>query len=563
MSVESQPWFLGSGIRRLRLASGVVLLTYVTTHLANHAVCNVSFAAADRLLLAQKWIWQGIIGSAALYAALLIHMCLGLFALYTRRHLRWNRAEAFQLVLGLAIPPLLVNHLAVTRAAWTLFGLNKGYVAELASLWIASPALGLVQIAVLIAAWTHACLGLFFLLRLRFWFPRWAPVLLSAAILLPVLAILGFMQGGREVARALADSAFRRAQLGPAVSGSATQIAYLTMLRNEILLGYAGAVAMVFVARGLRRARELRHGLITISYGGAGTVRVAPGHTVLDASRLGNIPHASVCGGRGRCSTCRIRILRSAAPLPAPSAHERALLLRIGAGSAATRLACQLRPRANLDVVALIPPAIALQFVAGRVVLTPEEEVFVAAMFIDLRGSTALMERCTPFDSVFLLGRFIDSVSRAVTACGGRPVQFMGDGVLALFGPGGAPDKGCRDAIRAVNAIGVAAGDLSALFEQESGEKLRFGIGLHCGMAVIGEIGIAGRVAFTALGDTINLAHRLQEMARDLGAMAAISEAVFMTAGHRSLWYRGAHRDAARQRTGDGDPYHGRHAGFA
>jgi adenylate cyclase len=533
-----QKWYFGPPTRRLRLGSGLVLFAYVATHLVNHALCNASMAAADAMLLIQKWIWQSVPGTVALYGALLVHVLLGLQALYARRHFRWTRAEAMQLGFGLAVPALVANHIAVTRTALALYGLNKGYVAELASLWVASPALGWLQVAVLVAAWTHGCIGLFFLLRLRRGFATYAPLLLAAAVLLPVLALLGFVQGGREVARALAQPGFRAAHLGPAVVGTPEQVAELAWLRDRFLLLYVAAVALVIAARGIRRLLEWRRGLITVSYAGAGTVRMAPGHSVLDASRMGGIPHASVCGGRGRCSTCRIRILSSAGPLTPPSAHERQMLTGIGADTAQVRLACQLHPTADVQVFPLIPARLALQFVAGRAMRIPEEERFVAAMFIDLRGSTVMMANRTPFDSVFLLGRFIDSVTRAVLDAGGRPVQFLGDGVLALFGLESPPEQACRQALAAVDGISAALHALRGLFAQETGHDLRFGIGLHCGRAIVGEIGLSDHVAFTALGDIVNMASRLQELARDLGAAAAVSDDVFACANADPSRYR-------------------------
>jgi adenylate cyclase len=527
----TQAWPLGSPIRRLRLISGLILFAYVFTHLLNHALCNASIQAADAMLLVQKWIWQGIVGSAALYGALLIHMALGLYALYARRTAPRSLAEFAQLALGLAFPFLVANHLAVTRGALTLYGLDKGYIAELAALWVASPAMGLLQMAVLIAAWTHACLGLFFLLRLRRWFAAWQAPLLAAATLIPATAILGFVQGAREITRDLAQPGFHAAHLPATVTGTPSQIAHLAQFRDAALIAWAAAIALTLLARAARYLLERRAGLITITYLAERTVRIPRGLSVLEASRLHNIRHAAICGGRGRCSTCRIRILGADARLPPPAPHERALLDSIGADPATIRLACQLRPTANVTIVPLIPAALAGEFVAGRQPRTPGEERFVAAMFIDLRGSTALAQQRTPFDSVFLLGRFITAITQAVVEAGGRPVQFLGDGVLALFGLDAAPDEACRQALTCIDALAERLDALRPLFRQEARLPLRYGIGLHCGRAIVGDIGFGRHVAFTALGETINTAHRLQELARDRDVEAVVSAQTYATAG--------------------------------
>jgi adenylate cyclase len=532
---DRQPWLLGSRVRQLRLTAGLVLLTYVTTHLLNHAALNISIAAADRVLLVQRFIWQGIAGTTLLYAALAIHPLLGLWALYARRHFRWTAAEAWQLLLGLTIPALLANHVTVTRLPLTLYGINKGYSAELVALFVAGlgPHVfwGWGQIAVLVVAWAHGCLGLYFLLRLRRWFPAWQAPLLAAAILLPVLALLGFAAGGRELTRAMADAAFVALNLSPAQLGLAAQKAHLATIRNWFLLGYGAAILLVLAARIVRRLAELRHGLVTIRYPGGARVRVAPGLSVLDASRLNNISHASVCGGKGRCSTCRVRVLWSEAALPPPAPHERIVLDGIGADPELIRLACQLHPRADLSVVPLIPPEVATEFVLGRTRRIPGDERFLAAMFIDLRGSSSLAARHMPFDSVFLVGRFITAVTRAVVESGGRPVQFLGDGLLALFGLDCPPNRACVQALDAVQTIEAGLAELAPLFGQETGQHLRYGIGLHCGRAIVGEIGFAKHVAFTALGETVNLAHALQDLARDLDVAAVVSDEVFKVAG--------------------------------
>ncbi|MGF6637829.1 hypothetical protein OKW39_005045 [Paraburkholderia sp. MM6662-R1] len=138
-------WLRPAGVRSVRLTTGLVMFTYVGTHLLNHALGNISLAWLERDLLVQKYVWQGWLGTVVLYSALVTHFFLGLWALYERRSLHWTPGEVAQLVLGLCIPPLLANHLANTRVAFAEFGLNKGYAQELYSFWIDSPFFGGVQ----------------------------------------------------------------------------------------------------------------------------------------------------------------------------------------------------------------------------------------------------------------------------------------------------------------------------------------------------------------------------------------------------------------------------------
>ena len=166
-------------------------------------------------MVVQKWIWQGIVGTMALYFALSTHYLLGLWAFYERRHFGWTRPEVVQVVLGLTIPVLLMNHLFVTRVSLAVYGTEKGYAQELYSFWVAAPSLGVLQVSVLIVAWIHGCIGLYQWLRLKPMFGRWMPYLFCGAVLLPVLALMGFCQGGRTLLSLGHDPAWRAANLEP------------------------------------------------------------------------------------------------------------------------------------------------------------------------------------------------------------------------------------------------------------------------------------------------------------------------------------------------------------
>src|SRR4051794_1088933 len=111
-------------IQRLRLATGLVLFTYVTTHLLNHALGLVSLQAAEAGRLWFLAVWRYPLGTALLYASLVTHLALALWAVYRRRHFRLPRWEIVRLVLGLAIPIILLQHVLATRVVHELTGVD-------------------------------------------------------------------------------------------------------------------------------------------------------------------------------------------------------------------------------------------------------------------------------------------------------------------------------------------------------------------------------------------------------------------------------------------------------
>ena len=142
------------------------------------------------------------------------------------------------------------------------------------------------------------------------------------------------------------------------------------------------------------------------------------------------------------------------------------------------------------------------------------QERYLVSMFVDMRGSTRLAENQLPFDTVFIVNRFLGAVSQAVIECGGQPNQFVGDGQLALFGLATNPQTACRQALRAAAMIAVNVDELNQFLSHDLREPIRFGIGIHGGEVIIGDIGYRDHMVFTALGDAVNVAARLQDMTK-------------------------------------------------
>jgi adenylate cyclase len=520
----------GISVRQVRIACGVVLFAYLVSHFLNHALGNISMDALATGVHYHILFWQFPPVGMLFYAAALIHTGLGIWALYQRRQFRWKAIEPLQLVLGLSIPALIVGHIVGVRLGQALYGHEKLYPQELYAFWIAWPYRIWLMSAVLVIAWLHGCIGLYFWLRMKAFYRRAAPFLLAAAVLVPTLALLGVYQGGRSVIDS-DDVDWRASNLSQRQVGTAAQQTTLDDIADYFLIGYLGLLGFVLLARGVRALAERRGGMVNLSYGNGRTVRVPRGLSVLEASLRYNVPHASVCGGRARCSTCRIRVIGDCTSLPEPSKREAFVLERVGATDPSIRLACQLRPTADLSFFQLFMPQAMSANAQGSQPHRIGQERYLVSMFVDMRGSTKLAEHRLPFDTVFIVNRFLGAVSQAVIACGGQPNQFVGDGELALFGLHTSPQIACRQALRAASMIAANIDELNQFLSHDLREPLRFGIGIHGGEVIIGDIGYRDHMVFTALGDAVNVAARLQDMTKSLGCEAILSEEVRVTAG--------------------------------
>jgi adenylate cyclase len=181
--------------------------------------------------------------------------------------------------------------------------------------------------------------------------------------------------------------------------------------------------------------------------------------------------------------------------------------------------------------IPILPPHVSAEFVRNRGRINVGEERYIVSMFVDMRGSTKLAESRLPYDVVFLINRFLAAASQAVIDAGGKPNQFVGDGLLALFGLDNDPATACRQALRAAAKVAANVEYLNHQFVNDLREPIQFGIGIHAGEAVVGDIGFRDHTVFTALGDSVNVAARLQDMTKELHGKVVVSDEVFDKAG--------------------------------
>jgi adenylate cyclase len=149
----------------------------------------------------------------------------------------------------------------------------------------------------------------------------------------------------------------------------------------------------------------------------------------------------------------------------------------------------------------------------------------------DLREFTRISEKRLPFDIVYVLNEFFAVVGSAITEHGGWIDKFLGDGLLAVFGQNSGIKVGCRQALRTARAIDLALDHINAKLESEIGHPLAVGIGIDAGPLLLGRIGYGEAVDFTVIGSPVNVASRLEALAKAKGLQIVLSREVARQAG--------------------------------
>ena len=522
MVLSSLDW-----LGRLRLGSGLVLFTFVGTHLLNHALGLISLPALEAGRGVFLAVWRNPIGTTLLYGAIVLHIVLVIYSIVRRRTWKIPLREAFQITFGLAVPPLIAIHVIGGRLAYELFDINDTYAYVVLSTWNASPWEAVRLVAAVVAAWLHGCLGMHMWLRLKPWYAANFAYLYTFALMLPLLALAGYASAGREVELMLRDPAWlenaRRLMNLPEDINNLVSTSY--NIQRTSLLGMAVILISIPFIRYARHLLDKLCGAIVITYPGGHRVTASQGTSVLEVSRSAGIPHASVCGGRGRCSTCRVRCGKGRESLPDPTSEEQRVLQRVGAVSN-IRLACQIRPTHDLDVIPLLPPYAepSQGFEFQRSLQGNEREI--AIMFADIRSFTQFSEKKLPYDVVFVLNQYFRSMGTVIESEGGYIDKFIGDGIMALFGLSSDSADGCRRALKAAHGMGKALDEMNESLSDDLDDPLRIGIGIHTGSAIIGEIGYSHVKSITAIGDVVNTASRLEPMTKEFKCQLVVSDHV-------------------------------------
>ncbi|MEQ8707865.1 MAG: adenylate/guanylate cyclase domain-containing protein [Rhodospirillales bacterium] len=513
-------------VRTLRTWSGVVFAAYVIAHLMNHSIGIFSLEAMERARPYFQAPFTNPVLFPLLYLSLFVHMALALTAVYRKRTLRMPVWQAVQLILGLLIWPLIALHIAGTRLVDLISDIEPNYPAVINSIF-ASGWLVVVKYVVLIfVVWFHLVVGVHFWLRIKPWYPRVMPWLFGSAVLLPVLATAGFLRAGMELKAMAAVNPGLIARILEPVQTSHLPIVRIVYDAESVMMTAGlSLVVMVFLARLARGLWRNKGGSYRITYYNSRQKFRAPvGQTVLETLQEFGVDHPAVCGGRGRCTTCRVRVNSDTEALHEPNDTEARALTRINADPS-VRLACQLTPSSDIELTPVLPPNTSAAD-ARRPGGVSGHERLVACLFIDLRGSTSLGEQKLPYDVVFILNQFFAEMSEALRLTNGHYAQFAGDGLMALYGLKSDIRDAARRAIEGGVEMHRRIEKLNEILDGELKEPLRIGVGLHAGEAIVGAMGPPAAPIISAIGDNINIAARLEAKTKEFGVPLILSKAL-------------------------------------
>ena len=514
-------------IRRARMYSGLVIFLYVTVHLVNHSMGLISLEVMEGLRQRVSAFNRNIVVSLTLYGALLVHTLLGFHHLLTRRSFKMSAKDWTQLVTSFALPLVLLPHMFASgytprfKDAQTSYKVVLNGMLEDGGIYF----MGLFVIFV----WVHGIIGITSMIKFHPVYQKYKNAFLVVSWLLPILAVLGAVTASKELAtdiennKIIMEQVYAEANIGKELEAELMQTSDLLMVNYLFIL--LGVTLFVFVLHQVRKAFRK----IKITYPNGKEVRVAKGTSILEASREHRIGHVSMCGGRGRCSTCRVRVMSDIETLPPRNGIESIVAERLSLQDN-VRLACQLRPTSAVEVRPLVNAPVETLTTEDRETLCGREEEIVV-MFVDLRGFTAISEKLLPYDTVYLLNQYFKIAGEAIVQSGGRIDKFIGDGIMALFTDGSGVEENSKNALLAAGKLAEGIKELSTETSSDFGSDLKFGIGIHAGTSVVGAMGYGENITDTAIGDCVNVASRLEQLTKEEECQLIITSDLYQRSG--------------------------------
>ena len=517
---------------KLKLWTGMFLMFYCVTHHMNHSLGIFGLTVVDYAREYFLLFWRNSVISFFLLFTLVIHIIFSLLRVIKMASFKgFQSHEWFQLITGILTVPLLAIHITTTGIAHRFYGVEDTY-----TFWT-SPGLDYFEIFffnfIMLFIWLHGYIGIKFWMKVNSNYQKYLRQADIFFLIIPLLSIVGQISIFRESdLKGFFDTEYKDKILK---YSNPENIDLNVLLENTIIyfvLPYLLSIMVLFGYRFYYFKIKRQNNSIKVSYPDGGVSNIFPGMNILDASLEAGIPHAHVCGGRGRCSTCRIRIDQDLTQLEPTRQNERRILRSIGAPEN-IRLACQAYPKIDLNVSPILSADANFQESYFEQKYTYGSDREICIMFTDLRAFTKMSEKKLPFDIVFILNQYFKLMGQIIENNGGYLDKFIGDGTMALFGIEEGPKEGSRNAINAATKMNDELKKLNESLINDLPFPLKMGIGIHTGNVIIGKMGYKHAKNLTAVGDAVNTASRLESLTKELKSQIIISKYTFELSEHQ------------------------------
>jgi len=239
------------------------------------------------------------------------------------------------------------------------------------------------------------------------------------------------------------------------------------------------------------------------------------------------VNHIHACGGKGKCSTCRVGIIEGMQYCQPRSNKEKAIAQKLNLPDQ-VRLACQTKISGNVFIRRMISDEMDIkiireQFVDKSGAALGTEQV-LTIVFSDIVNYTPFVEQFPSYDTVHVLNRYYKTMNEVIIEHGGFISDVAGDSILAVFGNEGGSDNSVIDALSAVNKMIDSLEGFNTYLNENYHSSFDIRVGIHYGAVILGPFDTGSMKKLAVIGDNVNMASRIETANKELGTRILLSE---------------------------------------
>ena len=259
-------------------------------------------------------------------------------------------------------------------------------------------------------------------------------------------------------------------------------------------------------------------------------ISTSPDNTILEATLKAKINHMHVCGGNARCSTCRVYVMDGLDNCLPRNEREKKLAVKLEFPEN-IRLACQTKIIGDIKIRRPVVDNLDVEIIskqfedAAGTKLGKEKNL--AILFTDIENYTQFAEAFPVYDVVHVLNRYYQKMNETIVQHKGIISDVVGDGILALFGVIEDSKNPVLDAINAVREMHTALIEFNKYLNQMYDRSFRIRAGINFGKVIVGNFDTGMMSKISAIGDTVNLASRIETANKDFGTQLLISQSAY------------------------------------